>query len=88
MATYKNLSCPNYWRDFGRGAIGAAFLPSPQEASETILGLIEKVEKIEAELNQTKANARKAIQPLEAISLQLENGLSEARHKMRSALND
>lgn len=88
MALYKDLSCRTYWQDFGRGAIGAAFLPSPTEAAETVLTLMHRVTELEATLTTTKLRAKAALQPLELAALRISNDLENARQTMRAALND
>lgn len=88
MAHFKDLSSKTYWADFGRGAIGAAYLPSPKEASETVLSLMISYEALEAELAETKRKAKAALQPLELAAMRISNDLEAARDTMRSALND
>lgn len=88
MAAFKDLSSPVYWEDFGRGAVGAAFMPKPSEAAETVLSLMARADQLEAELAETKLRAKLALQPLELAALRISNDLEEARASMRSALND
>lgn len=88
MALYKDLSCKTYWQDFGRGAIGAAFLPSPTEAAETVLALMAREELLTAELARTKASAKAAIQPIELLALRLSNDLDEIRASIRRATDE
>lgn len=88
MATFKDLSSPVYWADFGRGAVGAAYMPKPSEAADTVLALMARADKLEADLAETKRRAKAALQPLELAALRIANDLEAARDTMRSALND
>ena len=88
MALYKDLSCRAYWADFGRGAVGAAYMPKPSEAAETILTLMARVTALESEVTQTKTKARAALQPMETVALRIVNELDAARMTMRAALNE
>lgn len=78
----KDLSCPKYWTRFGElGAnIGRAWMPSPQEAADTVLSLMRERDALAKQLTDAEARIKATVDNVAVFCLSVANKADEIRH--------
>jgi hypothetical protein len=82
----KDLNCPRYWATFGDlgPAMGRANMPSPKEASDTVLRLMRERDDAIALAEEARKNASILLTQVDTFLLTMSNQAADLGYELRN----
>jgi hypothetical protein len=78
----KDLTSRIYWSDFGRRALGDAFMPTPAEAAQVVSDLMDEVDRLKVELGSIRNKRLAQCEKLRTIAMRAAGDLDAVREEI------